>query len=145
MVRKSWDRYFMDIAFSAGERSTCPRAAVGAVIVIDNEIVSTGYNGAPIGAPHCEDEGCIIDPETNHCVRAVHAEVNAIIRAKRNLKGATIYCTHRPCTECSKAIANAGISMVKYAIRYYDNRCRLWGVLTQDELLDQFGIAHEQL
>ena len=92
MSRPDWDLYFIRIAKEVASRSTCPRAAVGAVIVKDNHIISTGYNGAVAGKPHCEDEGCnVMD---GHCQRAVHAEINAIIQATHNglsLDGATLY------------------------------------------------------
>ena len=82
MSRPDWDRYFIRIAKEVASRSTCPRAAVGAVIVKDNHIISTGYNGAVPGKPHCEDEGCnVMD---GHCQRAVHAEINAIIQPTHN-------------------------------------------------------------
>ena len=92
MSRPDWDLYFIRIAKEVASRSTCPRAAVGAVIVKDNRILSTGYNGAPPGKPHCTDEGCII--ENDHCTRVVHAEVSAILSAMNNgasTDGATLY------------------------------------------------------
>jgi len=92
MSRPDWDLYFIRIAKEVASRSTCPRAAVGAVIVKDNKIISTGYNGVVSGRPHCEDIGCIM--EDGHCQKAVHAEINAIIQATHNglaLDGATLY------------------------------------------------------
>ncbi len=92
MTRPDWDLYYIRIAMKVATRSTCKRAAVGAVIVKDRHIVATGYNGAPAGKPHCLDEGCII--ENNHCVRVVHAEINAIAQAVKmgiSLEGATLY------------------------------------------------------
>ena len=92
MIRPDWDLYFIRIAKEVASRSTCPRAMVGAVIVKDNTIISTGYNGAPAGEPHCTDKGCII--ENDHCVRVVHAEINALLYALKNgasVEGATLY------------------------------------------------------
>lgn len=92
MTRPDWDLYFIIIAKDIAMRSTCKRAAVGAVIVRDNIILATGYNGAPAGEPHCTDVGCIMEDE--HCKRAIHAEINALNHAARNrvsLEGATLY------------------------------------------------------
>ncbi len=123
--RPSWDEYFMRIAFTVAERSTCNRAHVGAVIVRDRRILTTGYNGAPSGLPHCDDVGhLIID---GHCVRALHAEQNAIIQAALhgvNIAQSTIYVTHQPCLTCAKMIINAGIRRVVYAGNYPDEHSR---------------------
>lgn len=92
MSRPDWDLYFIRIAKEIASRSTCPRAAVGAVVVRDNRIISTGYNGAPAGKPHCEDVGCLMID--GHCKRAIHAETNALALAARygiRLEGATLY------------------------------------------------------
>ena len=120
MTRPDWDLYFIQIAKEVASRSTCPRASVGAVIVKDNRIISTGYNGAPSGEPHCTDEGCVMENE--HCARAVHAETNAIAQAAKygvSLNGATIYITdamgRKPtpiCHKCSQLIKVAGIIRV---------------------------------
>ncbi|MBC7225275.1 MAG: cytidine/deoxycytidylate deaminase family protein [Anaerolineae bacterium] len=122
MSRPSWDQYFMEIAQQVARRSTCPRAQVGAIIVRDRRILTTGYNGAPMGLPHCSDVGCII--VDGHCVRAVHAEQNAIIQAAYHgvsVAGGTIYVTHQPCQTCAKMIINAGIKRVVYAGEYPDD------------------------
>lgn len=92
MSRPDWDLYFIRIAKEVASRSTCPRAAVGAVITKDNRILSTGYNGAPAGEPHCTEVGC--DIVNDHCTRATHAETNAISLAAKHgisLEGATLY------------------------------------------------------
>jgi len=117
-MRKSWDLYFIDIAFQVSERSTCLRRAVGAVIVKDKRIKGTGYNGSPPGLPHCTDEGCaMLD---GHCIRCIHAEPNAILEcAPDERQGATLYCTDRPCPECQKLIIAAGIAKVIYAREYH--------------------------
>ena len=123
MNRVSWDRYFMNLALQAATRSTCPRKHVGAVIVRDKTILSTGYNGSIRGAPHCTDVGCLM--ENNHCVRTVHAEANALVQAARHgvlLDGSQIYVTASPCFNCFKLIANAGIRTVYYGEFYRDER-----------------------
>lgn len=116
------DQMFMAIANIVSFRSTCLRAKVGAVIVQDNRIVSTGYVGAPSGLPHCLDVGCEIGPDGG-CIRTVHAEVNAIAFAARagiKLEGSTLYVTMSPCLNCAKLIINAGIREVVYRDEYRD-------------------------
>ena len=123
MARVSWDRYFMDIARVVASRSTCERKFVGAVIVRDRTILSTGYNGSIRGMPHCADVGHMM--EDNHCVATIHAEANAIIQAARNgvmIEGATNYVTASPCWNCFKQIANAGIRRIVYGEFYRDER-----------------------
>ncbi len=119
--RPSWDEYFMGIAFEVAKRSTCDRAHVGAIIVKDKRILTTGYNGSPTGLPHCDDVGHLM--VDGHCVRTLHAEQNAIIQAARygiSVLGSTIYVTHQPCLTCAKMIINAGIVRVVYAGEYPD-------------------------
>ena len=117
--RKSWHDYFMDIATLVATRSTCDRKHVGAVIVRDRVILTTGYNGSIAGAPHCDDVGhLMID---GHCTRTVHAEMNAIAQAAKNgitIDGADLYVTARPCWNCFRVIANAGIESVYYGEEY---------------------------
>ena len=117
MARKSWEGYFIDIAQLVSTRATCPRASVGAVLVLDKRIVSTGYNGAPPNQPHCIDEGCLM--EEGHCQRVIHAEVNAIAQAARmgiRIEGATLYYydtqAREVCRECQKVVKAAGIVRV---------------------------------
>lgn len=122
-TRVDWHTYFMNIARQVSSRSTCPRKHVGAVIVRDKTILSTGYNGSIRGLPHCSDVGCVI--EDGHCVSTVHAEGNAIIQAAKNgvlIDGATIYVTASPCWMCFKQIANAGIRRIVYGEFYRDER-----------------------
>jgi dCMP deaminase len=120
--RKSWDQYFLDIAKMVATRSTCDRLHVGAVIVKDNRIISTGYNGSIPGAPHCSEVGCdIID---SHCVAVVHSECNAIASAAKSgisIKDSILYCTHLPCFNCFKLIASAGIAKIVYRQVYKAN------------------------
>ena len=129
-MRPALDEYFMNIAEVVATRSTCLRNQVGAVIVRDKRIISTGYNGAPRNLEHCLDIGCIRDQEnidsgTRHEIcRAVHAEQNAIIQAALHgvsTRGATIYCTHQPCVLCAKMIINAHIIRVVFKHAYPDD------------------------
>lgn len=124
-IRSSWDEYFMGIAQQVAQRSTCPRASVGAVIVRERLILTTGYNGAPEGLPHCLEVGCII--EDDHCQRSLHAEQNAILQAAFHgvsIAGGTMYVTHQPCNTCAKMIINAGLKRVIYAGEYPDELAR---------------------
>lgn len=117
-MRKDWDTYFMDIAFQVAGRSTCPRLSVGAVVVKDKRIKGTGYNGSAAGLDHCTDRGCLV--VNNHCIRTIHAEVNALLECTpEERKGATIYVTARPCAECSKLIISTGIKRVVFARDYH--------------------------
>lgn len=121
--RKDWDVYFMEIAQKISERATCPRKHVGAVIVRDKIVLSTGYNGSIRGRPHCTDVGCMM--EEGHCVRTVHSEANAIIQAAKYgtpIEGATIYVTASPCWYCFKLIVNAGIKRIVFGELYRDER-----------------------
>jgi len=123
--RASWDNYFMQIAKDVSTRSTCDRKFVGAVIVRDKMILSTGYNGSIRGLPHCDTVGH--EMENGHCVRTVHAEANAIVQAARNgaaIDGADIYVTASPCYNCFKLIANSGIKRIFYRELYRDERIK---------------------
>lgn len=124
-MRAGWNEYFMGIAHQAATRSTCLRKKVGAVIVRDKTILSTGYNGSIRGLAHCEDVGCMI--EDGHCVATVHAEANAIIQAAKNgvaIDGAELYTSASPCWGCFKLIANSGIRRIYYGEFYQDERSR---------------------
>lgn len=121
--RASWNEYFMGIAEQVASRSTCDRKHIGAVIVRDKTILSTGYNGSLRGAPHCDEGGH--DMENGHCVRTVHAEANAVAQAAKNgvaIDGSEIYVTASPCLTCFKLLANAGIRTVHYKEFYRDAR-----------------------
>ena len=121
--RVSWKNYFMNIAREVATRSTCDRKHVGAVIVREKTILSTGYNGSIKGLPHCDDVGCeMVD---GHCVRTTHAEANAIVQAAKNgiqINQSEIYVTASPCYDCFKLIANAGINVIYYDEFYRDKR-----------------------
>lgn len=119
----------MSIAWQVATRSTCLRRRVGCVIVLEKRIVSTGYNGAPSGLPHCEDVGCVREDrgiasgERHELCRGLHAEQNAIIQAALHgtaVRGGSVYCTHKPCVLCTKMLINAGIRQVYYAEGYED-------------------------
>jgi len=120
-MRPGWDEYFMQIARTVATRATCPRASVGAVVVREQRILTTGYNGAPRGVRHCSDVGCrMVD---GHCVRATHAEANAIVQGALHgvsLTGSTVYTTHHPCTACAKLLISAGAARIVYEHPYID-------------------------
>ena len=131
----------MKTAFLISQRSTCLRRAVGAVLVKDNRILSTGYNGAPKGIKHCYDRGClrielnIPSGEQHQMCRGLHAEQNAIIQAATsgiNIKGSVMYCTTFPCSICAKMIINTGIKEIYYKKFYND--------ILSIELLNEAGI-----
>jgi dCMP deaminase len=113
----------MDIAAVVAARSTCSRKHVGAVIVRDKTILSTGYNGSVMGLAHCDEAGHMM--EDGHCVRTIHAEINAIIQAAKNgarIDSASIYVTASPCWSCFKAICNAGVNRIVFEEFYRDER-----------------------
>ena len=123
MTRASWEEYFMNIAKQIASRSTCDRKHVGAVIVRDKTILSTGYNGSIRGMPHCDEVGHMMENE--HCVATIHAETNAILQAAKNgvmIDEGEIYITASPCWPCFKMLANAGIKKVYYGEFYRDER-----------------------
>lgn len=125
-----WDERFMKLTYEVGKWASCHRRKVGAVIVKDKRVMTTGYNGAPAGIASCIERGeCLREklaiPSGTHAelCYGVHAEQNAIIQAAKygvNINGATLYCTHQPCVICAKMIINAGISRVVYAEGYPD-------------------------
>lgn len=134
MQRISWDEYFMAQSHLLSLRSTCSRLSVGATIVKDKRIVSGGYNGSIKGDEHCIDVGCKV--VEGHCVRTIHAEINAILQCSRfgvGTEGATIYVTHFPCLNCTKSIIQAGIKEICYANDYRNNEYAR-------ELLEKSGI-----
>lgn len=127
--RPSWDEYFMSIAGKVSERSTCLRRQIGAVVVRDKRILSTGYNGVPSGIEHCLTRGCLRDKldipsgERHELCRGIHAEQNAVIQAARHgisIDGSTVYSTTQPCIMCAKILINAGIAEIVYAGDYPD-------------------------
>ncbi|HHU75411.1 MAG TPA: cytidine deaminase [Firmicutes bacterium] len=128
-MRPSWDSYFMEIATVIAQRSTCLRRKVGAVLVKERRLLTTGYNGAPTGLRHCRETGCLrqmhhVPPGERHeLCRGLHAEQNAIIQAAIHgvsIKGADLYSTHHPCSMCAKMLVNAGIKRVILKETYPD-------------------------
>ncbi len=139
--RPGWDEYFLQLAGLVASRSTCLRRQVGAILVRDDRIISTGYNGAPRGLKHCLETGCLREKEgipsgqRYELCRGVHAEQNAIINAAFYgvaTEGATIYCTNQPCLICARMIINAGIVKVVHQGNF-DDKLAL-------EFLDEAGI-----
>ena len=139
--RASWDEYFMRIAVDVASRSTCDRKHVGAVIVRDRNILSTGYNGSISGMPHCDEVGHMM--ENNHCIGTIHAEANAIIQAAKNgvmISGASIYTTASPCWNCFKIIVNSGMRRICFGEFYRDERIFSVAAQIGVELIDLSGV-----
>ncbi|MDR3283907.1 MAG: cytidine/deoxycytidylate deaminase family protein [Treponema sp.] len=130
-IRPSWDDYFMEICRTVAKRATCDRGRSGCVITRDNQILMTGYVGSPAGLPHCDDVGHLFKKmihedgtATNHCMRTVHAEQNAICQAAKRgiaIDGGTLYCKMTPCRTCAMLIINCGIKRVVVEKRYHDS------------------------
>ena len=144
--RPSWDEYFLAIARLVATRSTCVRRKVGAVLVLGKRMLATGYNGAPSGLPHCDEEGCLRETlgvpsgERHEICRGVHAEQNAIVQAACHgvsIQGATVYTTAFPCSLCAKMLINAKVTRIVYADGYPD--------VMAAELLAQAGVAADRM
>jgi dCMP deaminase len=128
-VRPSWDEYFMEIAHTVSKRATCNRGRSGCVIVKDKQILVSGYVGSPVGLPHCDEVGHQMKKMlhedgsiSEHCVRTVHAEQNAICQAAKRgiaLDGSTLYCRMTPCRVCAMLIINCGIKRVVCEKKYH--------------------------
>jgi len=128
-IRPTWDEYFMEVANTIAKRATCDRGRSGCVIARNKQILVTGYVGSPRGLPHCDDVGHLFKQVvhddgkvTNHCVRTVHAEQNAICQAARlgiALEGATLYCRMTPCRTCAMLIISCGIERVVCEKKYH--------------------------
>lgn len=123
--RPDWDQYFLSIAKQVATRSTCLRipTGVGALLVRNHQILSTGYAGSIKGLPHCSDEGvgCLIDEKTGGCVRTVHAEMNCFLQAAQHgvrTNSSVLYTTMSPCWDCFKAAVNGGVLAIFYAVEY---------------------------
>lgn len=127
--RPTWDEYFIEVMDAISKRATCNRGKSGCVIATDNRILVTGYVGSPVGLPHCDEVGHLMkkvihddDSITEHCVRTVHAEQNAICQAAKlgvSLMGATLYCRMTPCRVCCMMIINCGIKRVVCQRKYH--------------------------
>jgi dCMP deaminase len=123
--RPSWNENFIEMAHIASKRSNCIKRKVGSIITKNNRIISTGYNGTPHSIPNCFDGGCKRCNDSNiksgtlleFCI-CLHAEENAILHAKEDLKGGAIYCTHKPCLGCLKRIIQVGITDVYFSNDY---------------------------
>jgi dCMP deaminase len=118
-------KFYLNLAKEVATESTCPRAQVGSVLVNDDRVISLGYNGAPRGVPHCKDGGCWLRRKGHKlsCALAVHSEVNAIINAAYGgaaTKNSMLFCTHKPCVDCTKLLINAGVGQVFYIKDYVD-------------------------
>jgi dCMP deaminase len=150
MNRPSWDRYFMNLAYEASTRATCPRRHGGAVLVKNNVFMKAGYNGAPSKIGDCYEHGCDIADsyemengelvKKQHCVRTIHAEQNIMLfSSPKEREGATLYVTDQPCWTCANIIANSGIVKVVYNRPYKKD---FWKVRN---LFSIKGIEFEQL
>jgi dCMP deaminase len=119
-MKRNKHKLYMGIAQAVAKFGTCGRAQVGAILVKDGRVMGTGYNGAPAGEAHCADVGCLLIRRwgKDHCATAIHAEVNAILNARSDVRGATLYCTHEPCYDCMRLLINAGISRIIYKREY---------------------------
>jgi len=144
--RPSWDEYFMSITELVAQRATCLRRRVGAILVRDKHIISTGYNGAPKNVSHCFEVGCLREQqgvpsgERHELCRGLHAEQNAIIQAASHgvsIEGAVLYCTNSPCSICSKMLINAGIQKIYYREGYAD--------FLGGQMLEEAGVELVQL
>jgi dCMP deaminase len=145
-VRPSWDEYFMDIAKAVATRGTCDRGRSGCVFAKDKQILVTGYVGSALGLPHCDDVGHLMHKEINddetisdHCVRTIHAEQNAIVQAAKRgvpLDGATVYCKMTPCRVCALMLINCGVVRIVCEKKYHA------GVLSE-KLFKEAGIELE--
>lgn len=128
--RLSWDEYFMEVARTIAKRATCDRGRSGCVIAKNNQILVTGYVGSPHGLPHCDEVGHLFKKTTHengsttqHCVRTVHAEQNAICQAAKlgvSIDGATVYCKMTPCRTCAMLLINCGIKRIVCEKHYHD-------------------------
>lgn len=128
-LRPTWDDYFLEVANAISKRATCDRGRSGCVIARDRRILVTGYVGSPAGFPHCDDTGHLFKKTihedgnvTQHCVRTIHAEQNAICQAAKfgiPIDGATLYCRMTPCKTCAMLIINCGIVRVVCENKYH--------------------------
>ncbi|MBI2140710.1 cytidine/deoxycytidylate deaminase family protein [Candidatus Woesearchaeota archaeon] len=146
--RPPWDRYFLDLAMMVGMRGTCNRGRAGCVIVKEKRIMTTGYVGSPPGLAHCDDIGHWFKQTihedgsiTQHCIRTVHAEANAIAQAAKygiDIDGGTLYCKMEPCLDCTKLLISSGIKKVVCEKRYHAAK-------ESREMLDEAGVKLEVL
>jgi dCMP deaminase len=128
-MRKSWDHYFMDMAYMAATRATCPRRYVGAILVKDKKLLGSAYNGSPAGTTDCFEDGCMLTEfyeqhngamvKKERCIRTIHAEQNLLLFTDReDRQGSTVYVTDQPCWTCTNMLANSGIVEIVYHRAY---------------------------
>jgi dCMP deaminase len=144
--RPTLDDYFLDLADTASKRATCNRGRSGCVIVRDKQVLATGYVGSPTGLPHCDDIGHLIKKVvqdngevTEHCLRTVHSEQNAICQAAKrgiSISGATVYTRMTPCRTCAMLLINCGITRVVCERKYQQAE-------ESDKLFNDAGVAIE--
>ena len=145
-VRPTWDEYFMEVAEAISKRATCDRGRSGCVVARDRQILVTGYVGSPMGFPHCDEVGHQLKTtihedghRTQHCVRTVHAEQNAICQAAGRgiaISGATLYCRMTPCRTCAMLLINCGIERIVCERRYHAGQ-------ESEELFERAGVKLE--
>ncbi|HJX06389.1 MAG TPA: cytidine/deoxycytidylate deaminase family protein [Candidatus Nanoarchaeia archaeon] len=145
-VRPSWDEYFMEVARAIAKRATCDRGRSGCVIAKDKQIMVTGYVGSPVGLPHCDEVGHLMkkvihddDTISQHCMRTVHAEQNAMCQAAKrgiSIDGGTLYCKMTPCRTCAMLLINCGIKRVVCENKYHLAK-------ESEEMLKQAGVKLE--
>ncbi|HJV44589.1 MAG TPA: dCMP deaminase family protein [Bacillota bacterium] len=149
-MRKSWDLYFMDMAYMASTRATCPRRFVGAVLCKDKKLLGSGYNGAPMGVGDCYEEGCMLVQnyeeedgqlvKKERCTRTIHAEQNLLLFTDRDDRvGATVYVTDQPCWVCANLLANSGVTEIVYHRPYSKDDIKV------KQLMERKGISFRQL
>lgn len=141
--RPSWDEYFMMAAKLVGVMATCPKLHVGAVVVKNKRIITTGFNGAPPGLPHCTEVGCLnFEGEGTSCRRVLHAEHNAVLQDSRILEGATLYTSYLPCHDCMKAIIAAKIKEIVFEKEYQKHKDKY---RSSREFAEQAGLILRQI
>ncbi|GAY74122.1 ComE operon protein 2 [Lentilactobacillus kosonis] len=144
--RIKWDQYFMTQAVLLASRSTCERLSVGAVLVRDKRIIAGGYNGSVAGDDHCIDEGCyVVD---GHCVRTIHAEMNAILQCAKfgeQTDGAEVYVTDFPCLQCTKMLLQAGITKINYLRNYHNDEYAQKLIRLKQIELNKIKLTHDDL
>lgn len=145
-VRPSWDEYFLEVMHALAKRATCNRGRTACIVVKDNQIIVSGYVGSPPGLPHCDEVGHLMKTLTHedgsqsqHCMRTIHAEQNAICQAARrgvSIEGATMYCKLAPCRTCAMLLIAVGIKRVVAEYRYHAGG-------ESEEMLKAAGVALE--
>jgi len=148
-TRKSWDTYFMDIAYTVSTRSRCPRRHVGAVLVQGKKLLGAAYNGAPMGIPDCSEAGCMIVEQyekvtvnslaqmvkKQHCIRTIHAEQNLLLFTDRSdRERSLVYVTDQPCWTCANMLANSGVAEIVYHRPYAKDHNKVLTIMQQKRI-----------